>query len=250
MKIKSIEISGYRQIKNLKINLEDDITIIAGANNSGKTSLVELFTHIFGPSKGKLCCDDLSVINCYEWSNQIFPLLLAAFTTKTNKEEIINEIYELVFSPQDQCNTKLVQPIEIKLHIAYEKETDDIRNIADYIMDFSEECTSVYFFYQYAINPENFKKNFDDDFEKFRVRFSKLSESDIDDEKKRILSEMMISLYAKSSEETVFFCDKDYDNRVRMEMKSFKSLFNYRNIMAGRTLDDENSDRTQILSKT
>ncbi len=43
MKIKSIEISNYRKIKKAKLNMEDNITVLAGANNSGKTSLVELF---------------------------------------------------------------------------------------------------------------------------------------------------------------------------------------------------------------
>lgn len=36
---------------------------------------------------------------------------------------------------------------------------------------------------------------------------------------------------------------------VPMDVASFRGLFNYQNIMAGRTLDDGNSDRAKILSK-
>lgn len=43
MKITTIQISGFRKILKATINMEDDITVIAGANNSGKTSIVELF---------------------------------------------------------------------------------------------------------------------------------------------------------------------------------------------------------------
>lgn len=42
MKITTIQISGFRKILKATINMEDDITVIAGANNSGKTSIVEL----------------------------------------------------------------------------------------------------------------------------------------------------------------------------------------------------------------
>lgn len=40
MKITTIQISGFRKILKATINMEDDITVIAGANNSGKTSIV------------------------------------------------------------------------------------------------------------------------------------------------------------------------------------------------------------------
>lgn len=45
MKITTIQISGFRKILKATINMEDDITVIAGANNSGKTSIVELFNY-------------------------------------------------------------------------------------------------------------------------------------------------------------------------------------------------------------
>lgn len=40
MKIRTIEINNYRKFNNFRINLEDDITVVAGANNTGKTSSV------------------------------------------------------------------------------------------------------------------------------------------------------------------------------------------------------------------
>ena len=43
MKIKMVHVTNFRKIIDAEINMEDNITVIAGANNSGKTSLVELF---------------------------------------------------------------------------------------------------------------------------------------------------------------------------------------------------------------
>ena len=47
MKLKEINIRNYRQFESATLDFEEDITIIAGANNSGKTSVVELLNNIF-----------------------------------------------------------------------------------------------------------------------------------------------------------------------------------------------------------
>jgi len=249
MKLKTIDITGYRQIREAKINMESNITIIAGANNSGKTSLVELFNCVFGSSKAKLCCDDISVIECQEWSNKVYPHVLAAFNAKKSKEDTITDICESIFSFTDQSKAVIIPPIEIKIQVDYEKDIDDIRNFADYLMDFDSNSTSFYFVYMYTVDPDSFRTNLDNDYDKITARFSKLTGTDKDKETIRIIKEMLISLYEKSSGELVYFSDRDYKNRVKMDVSAFKSLFNYQNIMAGRTLDDESSDRTKILSK-
>ena len=50
MKLKKIAITNYRQFQNAVINFDDELTILAGANNSGKTSIIELFKRIFQQS--------------------------------------------------------------------------------------------------------------------------------------------------------------------------------------------------------
>jgi predicted ATP-dependent endonuclease of OLD family len=249
MRLKSISITGYRQIREAKLNIESNTTIIAGANNSGKTSLVELFNCVFGSSKTKLCCGDICVIECQKWSNKVYPHLLASFNAKKSKEETIGDICETIFFFTDPSKAIIIPPIEIKIQIDYDKNHDDIRNFADYIMDFDINSASFYFVYMYTVNSDRFRINLDNDYDKFHNRFSKLTGTDKDNETIRIIKEMLISLYEKSSEEITYFSDKEYKNRVKMDVSTFKSLFNYHNIMAGRTLDDESSDRTKILSK-
>ena len=41
MKIKKLEIDGFRCLLDFKIIFEDDLTVIVGENDSGKTSLIE-----------------------------------------------------------------------------------------------------------------------------------------------------------------------------------------------------------------
>ena len=47
VKLKKIEIENYRQFQDTVIYFDEELTILAGANNSGKTSLIELFRRLF-----------------------------------------------------------------------------------------------------------------------------------------------------------------------------------------------------------
>ena len=54
MKIKNIKINSYGILKNKEINLENNINIIYGKNESGKSTLLNFIKNIFyGISKNK-----------------------------------------------------------------------------------------------------------------------------------------------------------------------------------------------------
>ena len=155
-----------------------------------------------------------------------------------------------MISPENPENAILLPPIEVKIRVDYDPATDDIRNFADYIMELDPDNSSFYFIYRFALDKDLLRKSLDSEYEKLRNRFEKLvGDADKDAEGIRIIKEMLILLYASSCKDAAYFSDKNYSNIVSMDMVSFRALFNYQNIMAGRTLDDENSDRARILSK-
>lgn len=43
MLIKELEVKNFRLLKDVKLSLDPETTVIAGRNNSGKTSLTEIF---------------------------------------------------------------------------------------------------------------------------------------------------------------------------------------------------------------
>jgi predicted ATP-dependent endonuclease of OLD family len=47
MKIKDISIKNFRLLEDVKLNVEEDITLIVGKNNTGKTSLFEVVNMFF-----------------------------------------------------------------------------------------------------------------------------------------------------------------------------------------------------------
>ena len=253
MKIKSIIIYNYRKIQQAQINMEDNITILAGANNSGKTSLVELLDSVFAKPKGKLALNknDFPVEMCEHWRKDVYPLFYNAFTSSENKEKTITVISEKMF----QCEKPiLISPITIHIQIEYDKEKDDIRNFADYIMELSDNNTSFYFVYKYEISSTTFMNKIDQNYEKLFSRFQKAEKAKKDDnfsnKCEQTISEMIFDLYYDSCTEEAYFCDSSYGNAVHMEISDFKSLFNFGHITASRVLDDERSDKAHILSKS
>lgn len=51
MKLVEMSIVNYRQFKKADISFDDGITVLAGANNSGKTSLITLIKNVFNDEK-------------------------------------------------------------------------------------------------------------------------------------------------------------------------------------------------------
>ncbi|MFC6652736.1 AAA family ATPase [Paenibacillus rhizoplanae] len=61
MILNKITIENYREFLNSSLSLMDDITLLAGANNSGKTSFIDLLGCIFNVGKTSFCVSDIPV---------------------------------------------------------------------------------------------------------------------------------------------------------------------------------------------
>ncbi|OCG33846.1 AAA family ATPase [Gilliamella sp. Gris1-4] len=250
MKLKKIKVLGYRQLKDIEIDTDNDATIIAGANNCGKTSLVELFNKVFG--NGKISYNDLSIRDCVNWQTQIFSLIIKIFEKTINKEEHLAEIDKLIFPDSLTEQAQITNPsIYIKIQIDY-SITDDIRNFADYLMDLSPKNQSFYFIYEYSIDRDLFKKSLENQYDKLssRVRkYNKHEEDKVEKGKRNNINKVLSLIYKDSLKEKTFYSDSAYNNIHHLDLSTFKTLFNYNNIFANRILDDANTDKNKLLSK-
>ena len=50
MKIKNVIIKNYRLLKNFSIDLEDELSLVVGKNNTGKTSLLTVMSKFLNSS--------------------------------------------------------------------------------------------------------------------------------------------------------------------------------------------------------
>ena len=61
MKITQISIKNFRLLEDVELCLEDGATVIVGRNNSGKTSLTELFRRLLDEKALRFKLEDFSL---------------------------------------------------------------------------------------------------------------------------------------------------------------------------------------------
>ncbi len=267
MKLEEISIMNYRQFEKANIFFDNGITVLAGANNSGKTSLITLIKNVFNDEKSIYCESDIPAKNLQKWINIVYPMFEAFFTGDYSVEKIEEDLVEYILPKDEEKPQICIDTTKIRVHVSYDSDKDDIKLFADYIMDLDEEKHDFFFEYYYEIKRTKFIKAISNEFDKIKKRFEEIQkdknnltalidEKEIEKEKhnielkERYLKQRIVSLYVNSIVPTCYFCDETYVNRCQMDdVKQFRNLFNFSFIKASRPLDDDSSDHAHSISK-
>lgn len=263
MKIVNMSVRNYRQFKNAELNFDDGITVLAGANNSGKTSLITLIKNVFTKEKAEYSESDIPAVNMQNWINIVYPLFKDFFNDKKAVESIEKDLVENIIPEDENLPRIAISTTELKIHVSYDPTVDDIKLFADYIMDLDEMQHAFYFLYTYEVSRRKFIKGIIDEYSKIKHRFEeieedikKLSEESTEKErhnvelKERYLKQMIVGIYVKALVPVCYFCDKTFENRCKFDdVNYFRNLFHFCFIKASRPLDDEESDQAHLLSK-
>jgi putative ATP-dependent endonuclease of OLD family len=125
MKIKKIEVKNFRLLDEVICNLEDDITLIVGKNNTGKTSFFEAIK-LATSADGKFIFEDFS-----QSTYAIFKALYIKYL-ESKKDEITEEDREelekqLIFE---------IPKIKINFEIEYNKDNNEsLVELSEFITD-------------------------------------------------------------------------------------------------------------------
>ena len=248
MKLIKMIINDYRQFDKAELNFDNDVTIIAGANNSGKTSLISLIKNMISSEKITYAESDIPAKNMKIWIDRVFPVF-KDFFDKGKIEEVEANLIEKIMPLSDDEEKILLKTTEVYMQIDYNDAEDDIKLFADYIMDLDENKHSFYFIYSFEVNRRLFTKNVVESYEKLKRRFAELEEPN-KELKQRYLQQLLVKIYVNSIKPTCYFCDKEYNNKCKMDdVKELRKLFNFTYIKASRPLDDDDTDHSHMLSK-
>ncbi len=251
MILKEITIQNYRKFINTTFSLDDDITLLAGPNNSGKTSLIDLLCSILGNSKIPYSVANIPVTLAKAWCDQVYTIFSESFSAGDEKEKTISEIVKKIIPSEVEPLESgiLIPPTSIKFRIDY-STGEDIRCFADYIMDFDPDKHSFYFIYTFNPTAVSFGHALEKDYDKLKSRYSKIENPGTETNKVELLKEKILCTYSSSIIESCQFTDSSFENEQNLEPSDFRKLFNFKNIYAGRPLDDQNIGRTKNLSKS
>ena len=139
MKLENIIIENYRQFDTAELAFDQGITILAGANNSGKTSLINLIRSVFVDEKNDYSVSDIPAKNMQEWIDWGYPVFADFFKSGKSVDTIDAELVNLIIPEDDTVPSHLMNTTCVKIHVSYDPDIDDIKMFADYIMDLDEE---------------------------------------------------------------------------------------------------------------
>ena len=122
MHLHKIEIQNFRLLAKVELMFEEQATVIVGRNNSGKTSLTELFRRLLADTTPSFRLEDFTLTAHEEfWT---------AFRSKMDGKS------------EDEVR-KILPSIKAKLTIAYEKGLANLGVLGDCIIDLDTKCDKV-----------------------------------------------------------------------------------------------------------
>ena len=218
MKIKKIYVQNYRLLKDFSLELKNDLSLIVGKNNCGKTSVLSVLEKIFNKSSSNtLTWEDISLSH----RKEIY-----------EKVKLVSDISEKDWEP--------ILGINLQIWIQY-SEIDSYQNIQTFMMDLNPDNNFIILEFTYIIPIQelrdlNFQvSDFIDDFSKFesfmKKNMSKFFEM-------QIYSLGYDPLTQKVTEE----------KSDLLEMKDICKLIKVRGISASREVS--NKENNHSLSKT
>lgn len=242
-------INNYRQFEKTVLDFDDDVTILAGANNSGKTSLITLIRNMMSKEQMTYSESDIPAKNMRVWIDKVYPLFKNFFMNDNGIDAIETKLLDKILPESDKGEKLVIKTTEVYIHVVYNVLEDDIKLFADYIMDLDEKEHSFYFIYAYEINRHLFGKKLTENFDKIKQRFLDLDEPN-KEVKLRYLQKLLVRIYLNSIKPVCYFCDKKYENKCPVnDVSEFRNLFNFTYIKASRPLDDDEADHSHMLSK-
>lgn len=252
MYIKKIGIQNFRQLKDVELEFQKNTTILAGPNNSGKTSFILLLKRMLSVEKNfDFSKDDINAYDKYIWSNKVYNILKSLYDNRQDKkeDELINELADRLFpiEYESEPNQNVALPeLSIKLQVDY-TENDDISNFANYIMDLDNSHNSIYFIYKIILNKHLFKKEIKNNWRKI---YSRLEKNE-NDSKKLSIIEIMLEIYCDNLISKCYFTDEKYAILSEIQsVQEFKNLFHFKYIEAARPVNDSLEKDEHLLSDT
>ena len=225
MKITRAHITNFRLLQDADIAIDDEATMIVGRNNSGKTSVVEVFRKFFGSDLTKFTFDDLSM-NAHSEINAAYLSYVAAGDAQAIGDEAEAAI-QLEAAGQ-------LPAIGLTVTVKYEVE-DDLTSLSPFIMDLDEQRTDATVSMRYAIK---------DPIGLFHEYQEVNAKTPID------LIDYVRKVYRSVSEARSEAIDaQDPTSRRSVTESQLKALLSVRFIYAQNQFDDLSSDRNHALSK-
>jgi len=217
--LETISIKNFRLLRDVTLCLEKRTTVIVGRNNSGKTSLTELFRRLLDKSPSFRLEDFSLGVHDHFWN---------AFVLSSQGAEI------------DAVRNAL-PVIEIKLRLCYDKSATALGPLSDFIIDLNPDCAEALIVIRYQLQEGKLDNLFAD-----LTLDDQVPEAAQKPAFCRAIKERVQSCYR-----TVLFAvdPNDASNHKMLEWSALHGLLHSGFINAQRALDDATNRDKDVLGK-
>lgn len=141
MYISRIDVKNFRLLESVDITLEERATVIVGRNNSGKTSLTELFRRLLTEKTPRFELEDFSL----------------------SAHEKFWLAYEQLKAGEEENTVRSMLPvIEINLSVNYESNVESYGPLSKFIIDLNPDCKEALIKIQYELQHGKLQAFFQD----------------------------------------------------------------------------------------
>lgn len=218
MEIKKIYIQHYRLLNDFSLELKNDLSLIVGKNNCGKTSVLSVLEKIFNKNSNRnLVWEDINL---------------------NHRKEIFENIKRVSDIPDSELSSIL--GINLQIWIQY-SELDSYQNIQGFMMDLNPENNFIILEFSYIIPTQKLREissltcDFADDFSKFESFM-----------KKNLNKFFEIQIYSRGYNPITQEMTEEKSDLH--EMKDVHKIIKVRGISASREVS--NKENNHSLSKT
>ena len=211
MHISEITVSNFRLLEDVGLCLEEDTTLIVGRNNSGKTSLTELFRRLLAENSPAFRLEDFSL---------------------GVHEQFWEALQKYKAGDGDEAVRAVLPSISVSLVLEYEDD-EELGALSNFIVDLDDTCTKAKVVVTYKLGNGRIPALF----------------ADIDADRGecfRVLRERLPKLYSAD----IYAEDpNDPENTKDLESADLRAVLQFGFINAQRALDDASNKEKAVLGK-
>lgn len=226
MQIYKIQVENFRLLKNFSIDIEEELSLVIGKNNTGKTSILSALDKFLNRSdNNKFHFDDFNI-------------------------DFKEELSELIIGDILDPDNYIEKGIKLKIFIEY-TETCNLENLSKVMMDLDPENNRIVLGFEYIL-PYNNYINLKSDWENFKIKEEHKHEEN-DQYKAKGLYDFLADNFSnyfhfqrKSIEinkDTQITNENNYID-LDKELISTKDIINFKYISARRDVANKDIDKT------
>ena len=117
MKVAKMVINNYRQFEKAELNFDDNVTILAGANNSGKTSLITLIKNMMSKEQAAYSESDIPAKNMRVWLDKVYPLFEKFYKDNNEIDELETELLDKILPESEESERLVIKTTEVYIQV-------------------------------------------------------------------------------------------------------------------------------------